>query len=419
MRKLSISVLLLSLATPLFGNTPAFAQDSMAGVTEADKQLFLFGAKLYGAHKYEEAVDAFTKVEERIKKPAVYFSLGQAHRKQYFVDTKPEHLALGISAFKKYLQLAPDGSRVADARQAVEELTQTQIKVGAPTTMAAPVITPKATSYISVDAQVDGAMASVDKSKPKPTPFSVEVKPGPHHVKVQAEGYLDEDRDVVTQTGSVLVSVNLKERPSEITLSASVGAQVSVDGRAIGTTPLLRPLELSPGTHLLTLTKNGYEAFSEDIQVARDEKRTMNIKLPSSKQRRVSFALLGTGSAAFIAGAVFGVIALGQQGKAEDIRERQVNGNITGQDLEDYDRARSSRDDWSRAALITGISGIAVASTGMVLYLFDAPTVKVVPRREAPPKPEPRKAPEGMMMEMGFTPFIAPGSGGAAVFGRF
>ncbi len=52
----------------------------------------------------------------------IAFSLAQAHRRQYFVDHAREHLQRSIALFRQYVELAPTGSRRADALDALSQL---------------------------------------------------------------------------------------------------------------------------------------------------------------------------------------------------------------------------------------------------------------------------------------------------------
>jgi hypothetical protein len=123
------------------------------------------------------------------------------------------------------------------------------------------------------------------------------------------------------------------------------------------------------------------------------------------------------GGAGIVAGGVFTGAALKNQSDAQKILDRQSAGPISPSDANTYDDARGRRDDWARAAIIAYAAGGLTAAAGLVLYLFDQPTVSPPPGRfEQKPK-TPETKPTREPTEMGFAPVVGPGYVGVA--GRF
>src|SRR5262249_11369372 len=86
--------------------------------------------------------------------------------------------------------------------------------------------------------------------------------------------FFDETRDVDVAAGAVApLDVTLKERPGKLAIVARSGADVSIDGRFAAATPLPQPLDVEPGRHLVTVTQNGYRAFSQEIETRRAPRR--------------------------------------------------------------------------------------------------------------------------------------------------
>src|SRR5262249_6577953 len=141
---------------------------------------------------------------------------------------------------------------------------------GAPAAGAAAPPPIKAQTRLMVESSTPGAMVSLDSEKPGPAPFISEVKPGKHHVVVTSDGYFDGERDVSAIEGEIIpVDMTLKERPAKLTVEGTSGAQISVDGRFTGTVPQQAPIELTSGRHLVTVTKSGYKAFSQELDFTR------------------------------------------------------------------------------------------------------------------------------------------------------
>jgi hypothetical protein len=61
-----------------------------------------------------------------------------------------------------------------------------------------------------------------------------------------------------------------------VTVKASVeGSQVTVDGAVVGTTPLADALELNPGTHKLTVVREGYATWRGDVVASPGQAQTV------------------------------------------------------------------------------------------------------------------------------------------------
>src|SRR3954454_18903721 len=88
----------------------ALAADPPSDLERA-KESFKAGATAYAAGDYLAAIQALDAAYQLEPLPAIAFSLGQAHRRQYFVDHDPEHLDRSIALFRQYVELAPSGSR--------------------------------------------------------------------------------------------------------------------------------------------------------------------------------------------------------------------------------------------------------------------------------------------------------------------
>ena len=87
-----------------------------------------------------------------------------------------------------------------------------------------------------------------------------------HRVKVEADGYLTNQRAIVLEEDETLrVRFDLKPLPTRLTLeSVPGGARVHVDGKFVDETPL-RVSDLSPGKHLLRLEKEGYQPWQGNV----------------------------------------------------------------------------------------------------------------------------------------------------------
>ncbi|HTQ45237.1 MAG TPA: PEGA domain-containing protein, partial [Polyangiaceae bacterium] len=176
-----------------------------------------------------------------------------------------------------------------------------------------------------------------------------------------------------------------------------------------------QPLELPSGTHVVTITKNGYKAFSREVTLAHGGSARIDAKLEQSGQRTATWIVLGTAGAAAIAGGVFTGLAFAEQSNAQGVLDAKNQGPIMASDLASYDSDVSARDRWRTVAIACFGGAAGLLLVGGVLYFFDQPHVEAGP----PPSESPRPAPKKEPTEIGVLPWIAPGGAGAALGGRF
>lgn len=409
------ALLAFALATALVG--PAAAAGGDAAQIEQAKMLFNAGAQAYEAGRFATAVQAFQQAYALAPRPAILFSMAQAERKSYYVDKRPQDLRNAITHYHAYLDQVPTGGRRGDAADALAELEPLAARLSPAegSAGAGPPVAEQKTRLM-VTSQTSGAKAALDGGAPEDVPLIEEVSPGKHHVRVWADGYFDEERDALAAQGSLAaIDVPLRERPALLSVTLDTRASIAVDGRAVATTPLAQPLELPSGTHVVTITKNGYRAFSREVTLAHGGSARLDARLEQSGQRTAAWIVLGAAAAAAIGGGVFTGLAFVEQSNAQSILDAKNRGPIQGSDLASYGSDVSTRDQWRTAAVASFGAAAGLLLVGGVLYFFDQPHVEA----GAPPSEGPRPAPRKEPTEMGVLPWIAPAGAGAAVGGRF
>ena len=405
------SLLSAVVVAALFFGADASAQD----IDEA-KKLFSAGAAAYASGQFSAAIQAFEAANKIVSKPAIVFSVAQAHKRQYAIDRNPDHLHAAIQNYRLYIAQVPQGGRRLDATQALGELEQLEAHAtpDATATRAAA----KEPARVMVLAQAEGAQILFDgKTKTEPL-TALEVTPGKHRIKVSAVGYYDEERDVnAVDNALVPLEVQLREKPARLTLDGMLNADVTIDSRLVGTTPLA-PLDLSSGKHLVVITKNGYAPFAQEIDLTRDQKKTLTYAMHVTGQRIVANALLLSGGAAVVGGVVFTLVAGSQQHRMNVILDKAKSANLGDGDVQDYRDAHANRDTWTTVAVVAYGVGVAALLTGVVFYAFDKPTVSLSSRRfdDKPTKPA---APAREPTEMSMVPLVGPNFLGGSWTARF
>jgi PEGA domain len=384
---------------------------------EQAKALFNAGAQAYAATHYEDAVHSFEAAYKKAPRPAILFSLAQAYRRLHVVDQKPESLQAALANFRRYLQEVQEGGRRADATEAVGELEVLAARlptIAAPPSTEAPVQSLPRTR-LTVSTPTPGAQVSIDDDAPRPAPLMREVQPGQHRIKITADGYFDEEREIVAVEGDTVgLDRELRARPARLVIEGPGGAQVMVDGRFVGTTPL-PPFEVAPGVRFLAITKNGYSPFSRELSLGRGQRETVQVRLSMTLQRVGAYGLFGVMALTGGISALFGLQALGHEANARDLqRQRETHGLSEGEGKE-YATALQDRNDSSATTIVLLGTAMGIGLVGSAAYLFDTAVPPTPPpQRELTPTPD-----AGRRLDLSAAPLLSPGVAGATLSGRF
>jgi PEGA domain len=392
---------------------PAVAR---ADDVEQAKMYFNAGAQAYSSGRFAVAVSAFDLAYKLAPRPAILFSMAQAEKKQWSVAHQPDVIRSAVRHYHEYLDAVPTGGRRADAAEALAELEPVADKVSTPAAPPAPEAAQSATRLM-ISSTVADATARIDDGQASETPLMESVTPGKHKVTVRAAGYFEETREVVALAGAVVpAEVALRERPAHLAIPGAPAGDVAIDGRVVGSLPLDRPVDVTSGTRLVSIARNGYKGFAEDVVFERDKTKVLDVTLERTPQRVASFVTMGAGALALVTGGAFVGVALVEQGKAEKVLNDMGRGNISAPELGTYQPSIDLRNDWRVAAAFTLGAGAATLGAGGLLYAFDKPGLAPAPPRSetpAPPPPKPRD------MEMSAVPLLGPGTLGAGILGRF
>jgi len=203
------------------------------------------------------------------------------------------------------------------------------------------------------------------------TPYEARLAVGTHRVEVRGmDGKRRLERKVTVRPGA---RVELEARPAPQAAALRVasrppGAEVLVDGRALGQTPLERALPL--GAHRLALRLEGYRVHEQDVRVEEggaevtatlEPVAAVPPPLPARPRRRL-WTWIATGGAVVLA-----AVGVGFAVSADlDYDEYQ--------NTEDPERFRELEDAVPRKAAIgysaIGVAG-ALAVTAVVLYFVE------------------------------------------------
>jgi len=113
--RISVEVVALVLAV----GAPAAARDT--DPTPA-REAFDEAERLYQLGRFEEAIASYEKAYALDAQPAFLYNIALAHRRQFEIDKKPEHLRRARELYRNYLRLEPTTPRRAAIERTIDEL---------------------------------------------------------------------------------------------------------------------------------------------------------------------------------------------------------------------------------------------------------------------------------------------------------
>ncbi len=213
---------------------------------EADLQ-FQIGADAYGKGEYRGALEHFLASNRLVPNKNVVFNIARSY----------EQMKMAPEAYRFYLE-ALDGETRADSKKRIEEaLGRVASGVAVLRVITDP---PGATVYL--DRKDLGSRGS--------TPRALGLGAGRHKVLVELAGYEPALRDEVELRVGSETKVELKLVPifGLVRIEGEVGGQVRVDSEDAAVACVIPcQLSMTPGSHVLVVTKPGYQTVDVRVEV--------------------------------------------------------------------------------------------------------------------------------------------------------
>lgn len=354
----------------------AAAQQPSARDLAQAKSYFNAGAAAYEMGDYAAAIQALDAAYRITPLPAVAFSLAQAERRQYFVSRERSHLERAIELFRVYLRAVETGGRRADATDALAQL-EPLAALGAGDADAAEASDARERTRLMISSPVTDALVSLDGGPSVGVPFIARVTPGPHRVVVSAKGHFPTERSVDAVEGELIpVEIALREQPASVSVRAAPECDLHIDGAFMGRVSRPRRIELPRGRHVLTLSRSGFDVSRQNATLEPGETRVIAVDLEPTAQRTAAVAMFIVSGGALLAGSAWTGLAVDRENAARAIERERAAGNITVEQLHDYDQAKERRDRWRGFAVASFAISLGAAVTGFFLYLFDEPDLR-------------------------------------------
>jgi hypothetical protein len=185
--------------------------------------------------------------------------------------------------------------------------------------------------------------------------------------------------------------VSMRRRVATVSLTATRGSTISVDGVAIGDAPLATPLQVNEGRRLIRASMVGRESVDRSLEVVGGSTVTVDLTLaesaPSSapvastsKSSNTHWWLWGATGVLAVGAGVTGTLALSASGDASDIRSN-------GGSVSDYESAESRMRTLTVVTDVLALAAIGAGVTALVLTLtsdHQAPSSATAKARPAP-----------------------------------
>jgi len=205
------------------------------------------------------------------------------------VDIDHEPIDTAATSTRSPFQTAPAGNGAPGIRTPVESPDVTPMATTRP-----PAVTQKKPEpepeqkpvarigFLSV-ASTPAAEVWVDGVYKGDAPVKLELRSGRHSVELRHPNYEPYQENLRITSGELSRrNVTMKKMQGSISLATQEGAELFVDGERYGMTPIMRPIVLDAGRHMLSLKKQGYFEWSSEVTI--ESKKTLPLKITLSRR---------------------------------------------------------------------------------------------------------------------------------------
>ncbi len=301
MRPALFIVLLATALSTLGVAVPAAAQERPAETANVElaRAEYDLGAEAYAAGRFREAITHFEETNRLVPNPALAFNIALAYDSIGEVPSALRH-------YRDYLRALPNAEDRAEVIASIRRLEKRLVEWGV--------------QQITVMVKPAGASVWVDGTRVGEAPWTGEITPGEHHLKVAAPGHASASLDV-TLMGSRAMDVTFElqvasEQPGESgaaapahppTAPADNEAPPSRRGTSTADAVALGAVGLGAGALVGALLLERSRAAAEDDAIAASTQVAAAAELDTIEQRRttarvtagIGVALVATGAVIF------------------------------------------------------------------------------------------------------------------------
>lgn len=222
------------------------------------------GKKAFSRGDYEAAIEEFKAAFDLKPTSAVLFNIAKSYERMGRYED-------AIDYYTQYLDLDPNAADRPDVEEQIRRLKKS-IR--------------ERFQELSVSSEPPGADIYLDDRNTGlqgQTNFRFKVRPGPHTIYLDLNGYEPVKREFVMPDDKPLAlefTMKKLENVGFVTINVNVeGARIFIDGAIIGLTPYKQKKALTAGNHQITLEAAGYPRYTQDFVIAKDQELPLNIEL--------------------------------------------------------------------------------------------------------------------------------------------
>lgn len=232
--------------------SPQEKQDAKALVDQA--------RAAYSAGEFKQAIALFKRAYAIDSLPKHLYNMARAQEKLAAYEEAIALLERYIQAFR-FQNNNYDPPNKADVDSLIRTMRQRAYQ---------------ALPTVIIQSQPPGATVELveKKSTLGSTPLTTHMAPGTHKLRLRLPDHADLDAAVqVPESGQVNVVFSLKARARHAAISIWCNvrqARIAIDGRVVAMTPLQGRLDVQPGQHQITLSREGYGMVQDMVEVPED-----------------------------------------------------------------------------------------------------------------------------------------------------
>lgn len=251
-RRTVLAVALVLAGTDALAQRRPRGQSSSTGLTGEADERFRRGISLATENNYTGALVEFRRAYEVSHNALILFNVGA-------MEVELNHFEEGQAALTEYERSAP--APVIQARRAQIDALLTRIRERSGTIT---VSLPHPGLRVQVDAVGAGSLRVVREGAT--TSAAIRLPIGRYRVTLTAAGFRQrESEHDIAANSDTAINTALEPARATLTIRSNVdAAEVKIDGRSVGFTPLAQQ-EVNEGEHRIEVTRPGYTSFANTI----------------------------------------------------------------------------------------------------------------------------------------------------------
>ena len=243
-----------------------------------------------GTHEIKVQMDKYDIWSETVNieagKENVITAVLQRSTGSLMVESDPANATIffdgkEIGTTPEIVMSSAKGTHTVEVRMKGYDLWKREVDIEPGTENSLTAILQLKTGYLNIKSKPSGAIIFINDEEAGPAPKTItKLLPGTYKIEVKMDGYksccenVEVNADKQNQLDAVLQiltgSLNIKSEPSN--------AAIIVDGNEVGNTPA-NIADIVPGKHLVEISMEGYENWSESVEVSPDKENQITAVL--------------------------------------------------------------------------------------------------------------------------------------------